>query len=128
MTETTFQSNSPNDSLRRLNHAMGPVLAGMIIDAVDLITFGPAGLALGIPVGALAGYWLGQSMGLDKNASCICALAAGVYCMIPFTEVLPLGTIVGALVRYENNGDSATSTDSQNAIEGQHDQKFDDVS
>jgi len=128
MSETTFQSNSPNDSLRRLNHAMGPVLAGMIIDAVDLITFGPFGLGLGLPVGVLAGYWLGQSIGLDKNARCICALAAGLYCTMPFTEVLPLGTIVGALVRYETKGGSATSTESQNAIEGQQDQNYDDIS
>ena len=127
MTDTAFDSNSSGDSLRRLNHAMGPVLAGMIIDAVDLVTFGPVGLVLGLPVGALAGYWLGQSMGLDKSASGICALAAGVYCMIPFTEVLPLGTIVGALVRYENKDRTAVPTVSHNTIEPESSQTTEDV-
>ncbi len=88
-------------TLSRLNHAMGPVMAGMLIDGLDLITFGPVGLVLGLPLGAAAGYWLGQSMGLDKPGRLICALAAGIYCTIPFTELLPLGTIVGALCRFQ---------------------------
>lgn len=110
MTETAVQPDLQNGSFNRINHAMGPVVAGMIIDAVDLITFGPLGLVLGIPVGSLAGYRLGQSMKLDRNACFICALAAGVYCTIPFTELLPLGTIVGALVRYGNDNQSVTAS------------------
>jgi len=74
----------------------------MIIDLVDLITFGPIGLILGLPVGAVAGYWLGHSMGLRSRGCWICAIAAGVYCTIPFTELVPLGTLLGALSRYQN--------------------------
>lgn len=104
MNGTVSQSHSHDDKICRLNHAMGPVVAGMIIDAVDLVTVGPIGLVIGIPVGAIAGYWLGQSMALEKNACLFCALAAGIYCTIPFTELLPLGTMVGALVRYKDGG------------------------
>lgn len=93
----------PTQTLSRLNHAMGPVVAGMIIDAVDFVTFGPVGLVLGLPVGGLAGYWLGHSLRLDKNACWFCALVAGIYCTIPFTELLPLGTIVGALTRFQSS-------------------------
>ncbi|HPF99728.1 MAG TPA: hypothetical protein PLE77_06645 [Kiritimatiellia bacterium] len=84
----------------RLNRAFGPILAGVIIDVVDLATFGPIGLVLGLPIGGLAGYWMGTCLGLDRKACVLCALAAGIYCMIPFTEVLPLATLVGAYARF----------------------------
>ena len=84
----------------RLHRAFGPILAGVIIDAVDLATFGPIGLVLGLPIGGLAGYWMGTCLGLDRKACVLCALAAGIYCMIPFTEVVPLATLVGAYARF----------------------------
>ena len=84
----------------RLNRAFGPVVAGLIIDFVDLATFGPLGLYLGIPIGAFAGYWMGRALGLDRKACLLCALAAAVYCTIPGTEPLPLATLVGAFARY----------------------------
>lgn len=93
-------------TLSRLNHAIGPVAAGMVIDVVDLITFGPVGLVLGIPLGAGAGYWLGRSMRLESHMCWICAVAAGIYCTIPGTELLPLGTLVGALVRFQEEPES----------------------
>lgn len=89
-------------TLSRWNHAIGPVAAGMIIDALDLLTLGPLGLAAGIPVGMAAGFWLARSLGLERRLCWTCAVAAGVYCMIPFTEVLPLGTLVGAICRFQN--------------------------
>jgi len=98
----------------RVNYALGPLAAGMILDAVDLITFGPAGLALGLPVGALAGYWLATSLRLSQNTSLLCAALAAVYCTIPGTEVLPLGTLVGALLRFE---ETAPSVDDQDSVQ-----------
>lgn len=106
--ESDTSSQAPLDSakpvLRRVNKALGPIFAGMILDGVDLVTFGPVGLLLGLPIGAAAGYWLGRSMELDHKSSLICATAAGIYCTIPGTELLPLGTLVGALVRFEESG------------------------
>jgi hypothetical protein len=93
-----------DDQANRLNRALSPVVAGMIIDGVDLATFGPIGLVLGLPIGGLAGYWLGKSLGLDKQKCLFCALAAGVYCAIPFTAPLPLATLVGAYARYRQTG------------------------
>lgn len=83
-----------------MNRAFGPIAAGMIIDLIDLATFGPIGLFVGLPVGALAGFWLGWCLGLTRRACTACALAAAVYCTIPFTEILPLGTLVGAYARF----------------------------
>ena len=86
--------------LQRLNRAFGPVIAGMIIDLVDLATFGPIGLVLGLPVGGAAGFWMGRCLGLSTKASLLCALAAGIYCTIPGTEMLPIATVIGACARY----------------------------
>lgn len=127
MTGTVSQSNSHDDTISRLNHAVGPVLAGMIIDSIDFVTLGPIGIAIGIPVGAIAGYWLGQSMSLEKNACLICAVAAGIYCTIPFTEVLPLGTMVGALVRYKDSGHPLPLAESSDMVETQPEQNPDEA-
>ena len=93
-------SPPPPSQAQRLNRAFGPIVAGMIIDLVDLATFGPIGLVLGLPIGAFAGYWMGRAIGLAWKPSLLCALAAGIYCTIPGTEMIPLATLVGAFARY----------------------------
>ena len=93
----------PPSQARRLNRAFGPIVAGLIIDLVDLATFGPIGLVLGLPIGAFAGYWMGRALGLGWKPSLLCALAAGIYCTIPGTEMLPLATLVGAFARYRES-------------------------
>jgi len=92
---------------RRLNRAFGPIVAGAVIDAVDFATFGPIGFILGLPVGGVAGYWMGRCLGLSRRSSFYCALAAGVYCTIPFTELIPLATLVGAYARFRESGREA---------------------
>ena len=89
---------------RRANRVFGPIIAGMLIDLLDLATFGPVGLLLGLPIGGLAGYWMGKALGLSRRASAWCALAAGVYCAIPGTEYFPLATIIGACARFQESG------------------------
>jgi hypothetical protein len=92
------------DEAKRVNRALGPVMAGFIVDAVDLATLGPIGVFVGVPIGGLAGYWMGRTLGLSKQNCLYCAIAAGIYCTIPFTELLPLGTLVGAYARYQQEG------------------------
>ncbi len=92
------------DLLRRANRAFGPVLAGLIIDLVDLASFGPLGMLLGLPVGALLGYWLASALGATRRSAFLCALAAGIYCSLPFTTFLPLATLVGAWIRFQQSG------------------------
>lgn len=89
---------------RRANRVFGPIIAGMLIDLLDLATFGPVGLVLGLPIGGLAGYWMGKALGLSRRASAWCALAAGIYCAIPGTEYFPLATIIGACARFQESG------------------------
>ncbi len=100
---------------KRLNRAFGPVIAGIIIDTVDLATFGPIGIITGLPIGGVTGYWMGRTLGLSRKASLWCALAAGVYMTIPMTEFIPLATIAGAYARYlesshKEEEDDQTST------------------
>jgi hypothetical protein len=98
------QTGDPVKLSKRVNRAFGPIFAGMIIDLVDLATFGPIGFILGLPVGGLAGFWMGRCLGLSKLASFYCAIAAGVYCTIPYTEAIPLATLVGAYARFRESG------------------------
>ena len=90
--------------LRRLNRAFGPVLAGVVIDSVDLVTFGPLKRFLGLPLGLLAGYWMGSALGLRRRGRWLCALASGIYCFIPGLEFIPLATLIGAVARYRKFG------------------------
>lgn len=93
----------PPTQAQRLNRAFGPVVAGLVIDFVDLSTFGPIGTYLGLPIGGFAGYWMGRALGLERKPSLLCALLAGIYCMLPGTEMIPVATVVGALARYRES-------------------------
>lgn len=94
---------------RRANRVFGPIAAGVIIDLVDFATFGPVGLVLGLPVGGLAGYWMGKALGLSRRGSMWCAIGAGIYCTIPGTEFIPLATIVGACARFQELSETPRS-------------------
>ena len=109
--ETPAAAKPKSNQAERLNRAFGPVVAGLVIDFVDLATFGPIGLYLGLPIGAFAGYWMGRALGLDRKPSLLCALLAGVYCMIPGTEMIPVATVVGALARYRESAPKPVSAD-----------------
>lgn len=99
--ETAQHTVAPDHAaLRRANRAFGPILAGLIIDGVDLATFGPIGVFVGLPIGGAAGFWMGKCLGLRTWPCVLCGLVAGIYCMIPFTEALPLATIAGAYARF----------------------------
>ena len=84
----------------RLRRALGPVAAGMILDFVDLATFGPLGLYGGLVVGGVTGWWLGGLEGLTGRGRVVLSALSGVYMMIPLTEPLPIATGVGAVARF----------------------------
>ena len=78
---------------------IGPILAGFLLDLVDFATYGPIGVRVGVVVGALAGYFLAMSMGVEPKRRWPYAAAAGAYCMLPFTAFLPLATVLGTAIR-----------------------------
>ncbi len=78
----------------------GPIVAGLIIDLIDLATFGPIGIILGLALGGGVAWYICSLYGLPLKQKLLWSLAAGVYCTIPFTEFIPVGTLVGAFIRY----------------------------
>ncbi len=93
-------ADTPPSLAWRLHRALAPVAAGIVIDLVDLSTFGQMGLILGFPLGSAAGAWMGFALGLKRKFIVILAFASGIYCMIPGTEFIPIATIVGACFRF----------------------------
>ena len=92
---------------QRLHEALGPILGGMILDAVDFATFGPIGFYLGPIAGAVAGLWIASIYKFSKKGRILFMILAAVYCAIPFTSPFPLATFVSAAARFLGTGRSA---------------------
>ena len=85
---------------KRVERAIGPIFAGMILDLADFMTFGPIGLYLGLFVGLTVGWYLAGLLRLPKKWRVWAAWLAGLYCLVPGTEFLPVATILGGLSRF----------------------------
>lgn len=97
MTESPKNPRVP--LIERLHRTFGPLVGGIILDLVDLSTFGPYGVG-GFFVGALVGWWICSLYDLSKSTRFYLALLAGAYCLFPLTEFLPLATLLSAFIRY----------------------------
>ncbi|MHC4872223.1 MAG: hypothetical protein ACYTFY_10295 [Planctomycetota bacterium] len=104
--EKSSNRKIPKDIFLRLHRAIGPVAAGLIIDFIDLATFGPLGFILGPVIGAAAGWWIASIYNYSNKGRIIWAIAAGIYCSLPFTEIIPLATIVSAIARFGEQPES----------------------
>ncbi len=71
----------------------------MLLDVVDLATYGPAGLYGGFLLGGAVGWWLAGRYGASQRLRIAAAIAAAVYAATPATEFLPLGTLAGVILR-----------------------------
>ncbi len=111
--------------------SVGPVVAGLLLDMADFATWGPLGLKIGLLVGGVAGWLLAPSLGVPPQRRWLCALVAGVYCMLPFTAFLPLGTLLGVLVRLHERSQPAAEIDASRTsaappIEAEYDSRWDE--
>ena len=77
-----------------------PIVFGLILDALDFATRGPRWILPGFVVGCAVGYPLARRSGLPYRRSLGLALLCGVYCGLPATAPIPLGTLVGAYVAF----------------------------
>ena len=84
----------------RLHRAFGPLAGALILDCVDLATFGPLGLG-GLFIGAGIGWWISSIYNFSGTARILWAVLAGIYCLMPFTEMIPIATIISAVARFE---------------------------
>lgn len=71
-----------------------PVLAAMLLDVADLLSLGPQGLFVGLVIGSTLGWRIAAMSGFSAKGRMICAGLAALYCMFPFTELLPLATML----------------------------------
>jgi len=86
--------------LQRVHNAFGPIAGGLILDFVDLATFYPFGLFLGPILGAAVGFWIASIYNFSKVGRFVTVVLSAVYCTLPFTSVVPLGTIISASARF----------------------------
>jgi hypothetical protein len=83
----------------------GPILAGLVVDLADLIT--PLGLGkLGFPIGAGVGWWVGGQLGLRGSQRAWLTVLGAIYCGVPGTRFLPLGSMVGLISGVRGAGNS----------------------
>ena len=89
---------------KRLGIAFGPIVAGLLIDTVDFLTFGTYGLMLGLLIGGSAAYWITSVYELPVWQRLMWAVVTGVYCLFPRTEFIPVATLIGACARFWQTG------------------------
>ena len=85
----------------RLHRALGPIAGGLILDFVDLATFGPFGIYGGFIFGGLIGWWISSIYEFQIRGRLIFAFLAAFYLFVPFTEVIPVATIISAFARFQ---------------------------
>ena len=81
---------------KRAERAFGPIVAGAIIDAIDFVVWGFAGLV----IGGAAAFWICSVYKLPWWQRLLWSVAAAYYCAIPFTRFIPLGMLIGAYVQF----------------------------
>ena len=96
------QSQRPDSLIERLHRAFGPLVGGMLLDLVDLTTFGPYGLG-GFFIGALVGWWICSIYNMTTSTRLCLALLAGIYCLLPLTEFIPVATLISAFIRFRGD-------------------------
>jgi hypothetical protein len=78
----------------------GPLLAAMLLDVADLVSFGPQGVPIGLLIGSTLGWAVAAQLGMGRGVRLMSAVAGAVYCMVPGTELIPLASIATAVARW----------------------------
>ena len=78
-------------------HPVPAIAAGLAIDLLDLTLAGPLGVAGAIVAGTLV-WWLVRARGWTGPLRWFAVALTAIYCVLPLTELVPLGTLVGAVI------------------------------
>jgi hypothetical protein len=70
------------------------IVGGLMIDVADVITLGGLGGVGGFLVGGLLTFGVCSSQGVSRFRTAALTMAGAVYCALPFTEALPLATLL----------------------------------
>jgi len=84
----------------------------MILDVLDLATFGPIGLVVGGVIGVCAGWVLADLEGYGRPTKCVFAVCAAIYMTVPLTEPIPVATSLGLIARFFRGPPPNTDTPS----------------
>lgn len=69
----------------------------MLLDMADLFSLGPQALPLAVLVAAPLGWGVAAALGLQRNGRLVSALVAGIYCLLPGMELIPVATATSLL-------------------------------
>jgi hypothetical protein len=92
---------TPEPLFVRLHRALGPIFGGLILDFVDLVTFGPIGIFGGFLLGGAIGWWLSGIYGFRPRNQFLFSILAAAYAFIPFTAPIPIATLISAIARFQ---------------------------
>ena len=82
---------------------LGPIAGGLILDLVDLTTFGPLWASADSSSVRPSDGGSVRSTTSRQEPTALWALSAGAYCLMPLTEFLPIATIISAVARFEEH-------------------------
>lgn len=80
-------------------HGLLPIAGGLAIDVVDFATMGPIGVFAGAIVGGFVTWTVASRHGLSSRMVAMMTFLGALYCTIPFTELLPLATLLAIVSR-----------------------------
>lgn len=91
-------------TFRKLYMALGPVAGGILLDTLDIATFGPFGFYAGWLIGLPVGWWMASIYGFGPLGKTVFATLAAVYLTLPMTEIFPVATVISAIARFRGKG------------------------
>ena len=105
-TPTQSAPAKPGNGLQRTLASLGtreagsgwaPILTALAIDLADLAMIGPTGIVAGFGVGFVLTSLLTLATGVPWKRALVLSVLAGIYCMMPITDVIPLATMLTLL-------------------------------
>jgi uncharacterized ion transporter superfamily protein YfcC len=82
---------------REAGAGWAPILTALAIDLADLAMIGPTGIVVGFGVGFALTFMLTFATGVPLRRAAVLSVLAGIYCMLPITDVVPLATMLTLL-------------------------------
>ncbi|HMO52627.1 MAG TPA: hypothetical protein PKE26_13305 [Kiritimatiellia bacterium] len=73
---------------------ISPVLAGLVVDIINIPLAGLPGFI----AGGAVGYWAARYNGLSMPQALLVGMATGWYCGLPLPRTMPLATVVGLVL------------------------------
>jgi len=103
--DTTAEEALPPEGMwPKIYRALAPLAGGILLDTLDLATFGPIGFYVGWLIGAAVGYWMAGIYEFSGKGRLLFAFLSALYMTIPFTEILPVATTISAVARFRGSG------------------------